>query len=59
MLMLGISDIPAWQLAASIGTLLVSIIAFQYISVKSFRTFMLMYGKRLRFKEIVQGLKSA
>ena len=59
MLMLGISDIPAWQLAASIGTLIITISLVQWISVKSFRTFMLMYGKPLRVKEIIQGLKTA
>ena len=59
MLMLGVADIPPWQLAASVGTLLVSIVAFQYISVKTFRTFMLMYGKRLKIKEIAQGLRNA
>lgn len=58
MLILGVSDIPAWQMAASIGTLLISIIVVQFISVKTFRAFMLMYGKRLSIKEIVQGLRS-
>jgi ABC-2 type transport system permease protein len=58
MLILGVTDIPTWQLTASIGTLIVSIILIQYISIKSFRTFMLMYGKRLKIKEIIQGLSS-
>ena len=59
MLRLGVSDIPAWQIATSIGVLGLSIIAGLYISIKIFRTFMLMYGKRPGLAEILQGLKTA
>jgi len=59
MLRMGVSDIPAWQLAASLGVLILSIAVGQYISVKIFRTFMLMYGKRPRVREIFQALKTS
>ena len=59
MLRLGVSDIPNWQLAASLGVLILSIAIGQFLSVKIFRTFMLMYGKRPRAKEIFQALKSS
>jgi len=59
MLRLGVSDIPTWQLAASLGVLILSIAIGQFLSVKIFRTFMLMYGKRPRAREIFQALKSS
>jgi ABC-2 type transport system permease protein len=58
MLMLGVSDIPFWQLFTSIGTLVLTIMVIQYISIRSFRTFLIMYGKRLRISEIISGFKS-
>jgi len=58
MLRLGVSDIPAWQIATSIGVLGLSIIVGLYLSVRIFRMFMLMYGKRPNLGEIIQGLKA-
>jgi len=58
-LRLGVSDIPAWQIVTSIGVLGFSIIVGLFLSIKIFRTFMLMYGKRPGLAEIIQGLKSA
>ncbi|MGB2965368.1 MAG: ABC transporter permease [Anaerolineales bacterium] len=58
MLMLGVSDIPAWQIATSIGVLGLSIIVGLYLSIRIFRMFMLMYGKRPNLGEIIQGLKA-
>jgi len=55
----GVSDVPSWQIAASLGVLTLSVIAGLYLAEKVFRIFMLMYGKRLSFKEIVQGLRYA
>jgi len=59
MLRMGVSDIPGWQLGASLGVLIISIAIGQFLSVKTFRTFMLMYGKRPRMKEIFQTLKTS
>ncbi|KPK90794.1 MAG: hypothetical protein AMJ88_15415 [Anaerolineae bacterium SM23_ 63] len=59
MLRLGASDIPAWQIMTSIGVLGLSIIVGLFFSIKIFRTFMLMYGKRPGLAEIIQGLKTA
>ena len=57
MVRLGVSDIPAWQIAASIGTLVISIVAGLFLAIKIFRMHMLMYGKRPRIAEIIRGLK--
>jgi len=59
MLRLGISDVPVWQILISIGVLGFSVILGLYFSIKIFRTFMLMYGKRPGLAEIIQGLKIA
>jgi ABC-2 type transport system permease protein len=59
MVRLGISDIPFWQIPASIGILLITIAGGLYLSTKVFRVFMLMYGKRPRLPEIIRGLKNS
>jgi ABC-2 type transport system permease protein len=59
MLRLGVSEIPAWQIVTSIGVLGLSIIVGLFLSIKIFRMFMLMYGKRPGLAEIIQGLKTA
>ncbi|HEY44000.1 MAG TPA: ABC transporter permease, partial [Anaerolineae bacterium] len=59
MVRLGVSDIPAWQIVTSIGVLGLSIIVGLSFSIKIFRTFMLMYGKRPGLAEIIRGLKTA
>ena len=58
MLRLGVSDIPAWQLAVSIAVLVLSIIGVLSLSVKAFRTYLLMYGKRPNWGEIIHNLRS-
>ena len=58
MLRLGVSDIPAWQLATSIAVLALSIIGGLLLTAKVFRTYLLMYGKRPGFGEIIRSLRS-
>jgi len=59
MLRLGVSDIPLWQIMTSIGVLGLSIIAGLFLSIKIFRVYMLMYGKRPGLKDIIHSLKNA
>ena len=56
---LGISEIPVWQLAASIGFLTLSIVGGLFIAIRIFRIYMLMYGKRPSLAEIFQSLRNA
>ena len=58
MLRLGVSDIPAWELAASIAVLGLSIIGVLLLTIRVFRTYLLMYGKRPRLGEIIRSLRS-
>ena len=46
MLRLGMTGVPAWQLAASIAVLVLSIIGGLLLAAKLLRTYLLMYGKR-------------
>ena len=58
MLRLGITDIPLWQIVTSIGLLVLSIALGLYLSIKIFRIYMLMHGKRPGLKTIMKHLKS-
>ena len=55
---LGVSDIPAWELAASIAVLGLSIIGVLLLTIRVFRTYLLMYGKRPSIGEIIRNLRS-
>jgi ABC-2 type transport system permease protein len=59
MLRLGVSDIPLWQILTSIGVLGLSIMVGLWLSIKIFRVYMLMYGKRPGLAEIIHSLKDA
>ncbi|MCJ7744077.1 MAG: ABC transporter permease [Dehalococcoidales bacterium] len=58
MIRLGVSDIPAWELAASIAVLGLSIIGGLLLTIRVFRTYLLMYGKRPNLGEIIRSLRS-
>jgi len=48
---------PAWQFAASIGLMIVSIWAILWISSRLYRVGILMYGKRATLPELVRWLR--
>ena len=50
-------DVPAWELALSLGLLLATFIFMTYVSAKIYRVGILMYGKKPNWKEIVKWLK--
>ena len=58
MLRLGVSDIPTWQLAVSLAVLVLSIIGVLFLAIRSFRIYLLMYGKRPGWGEIIRTLRS-
>jgi ABC-2 type transport system permease protein len=58
MIRLGVSDIPAWELAASIAVLGLSIIGVLLLTIRVFRTYLLMYGKRPKLGEIIRSFRS-
>jgi len=58
MLRLGVTGIAAWELAVSLAVLVLSIIGALALSVKAFRVYLLMYGKRPAWGEIIRSLRS-
>jgi ABC-2 type transport system permease protein len=55
---LGVSVIPVWQLVASIAVLVLSIIGILFLTIRIFRTYLLMYGKRPGIGEVLRSLRS-
>lgn len=56
---LGVSEIPAWELALSISLLIAGIIGGMVLAAKAFRVFLLMYGKTPKLGEILRLLRQA
>ncbi|MFC1962981.1 ABC transporter permease [Chloroflexota bacterium] len=57
MLRLGMTGVPAWQLAASIAVLVLCIVGGLVLAAKLLRTYLLMYGKRPKLAEIIRNLR--
>ena len=49
--------VPAWQIIVSLGVLALTVFATVWIAARVFRLGLLMYGKRLTVREIVQALR--
>ncbi|MCE5332833.1 MAG: ABC transporter permease [Bacteroidales bacterium] len=50
-------DVPAWEIALSIGILVLSFIGSTWVAGKIYRTGILMYGKKVTWKELWKWLK--
>jgi ABC-2 type transport system permease protein len=55
---LGVGVVPAWQLVVSIAVLALSIIGTLLLTIRIFRTYLLMYGKRPSFGEVLRNLRT-
>jgi len=58
MLRLGVTGIAAWELAVSLAVMVLSIVLVMFLAIKIFRIYLLMYGKRPSWGEIIQNLRS-
>jgi ABC-2 type transport system permease protein len=58
MLRLGVSDVPIWQPVVSIVVLGLSIVGVLFVAIRVFRIYLLMYGKRPGWGEIVRSIRS-
>ena len=58
MLRLGMTGVPAWQLAISIAVMVLSIIGGLLVAAKLLRTYILMYGKKPNLGEIIRSFRS-
>ena len=54
---MGLEAVPLWQLAASLGLLILAIWATLWISSRLYRVGILMYGKRATLPELVRWLR--
>jgi ABC-2 type transport system permease protein len=59
MLRLGVSGVPAWELAVSIVVMALCIVGFLLLAVRVLRTYLLMYGKRPGLGEIIRNLRNS
>jgi ABC-2 type transport system permease protein len=58
MLRLGVAGIATWELVTSLVVMVLSILGALALSVKAFRVYLLMYGKRPAWGEIIRNLRS-
>jgi ABC-2 type transport system permease protein len=56
MLRLGVSDVPVWQIVVSILVLILSIMLVLVLTIRVFRTYLLMYGKRPGIGEVLRNI---
>jgi ABC-2 type transport system permease protein len=50
-------DVPFWQIALSVGILILSFVGTTWMAGKIYRTGILMYGKKVTWKEMWKWLK--
>ena len=50
-------DVPIWQLACSIGLLYATALLLVFFASRIYRTGILMYGRKISFKELLKWLK--
>ena len=55
---LGVGIVPAWQLVVSIAVMAVSIIGTLLLTIRIFRIYLLMYGKRPGIGEVLRNLRT-
>ena len=52
------TEVPTWQIAASLGSLAITIILIAWISIKLYSNAVLHYGKRLKIKDLLKISKN-
>ncbi len=59
MIRLGLTEIPFWELATSIGLSILTIYGCYILASKLFRTYLLMYGKSPGVRQLLQNFRKA
>jgi ABC-2 type transport system permease protein len=57
MLRLGVAGIATWELVISLAVMVICIILVMFLAVRAFRVYLLMYGKRPAWGEIMRNLR--
>lgn len=50
-------DVPTWQIIVSMALLVLGFLLMTWLSAKIYRTGILMYGKKVTWKEVIKWLK--
>ena len=53
------SEVPSWQVAASVGILIASTLGIGYLSAKIYKVGVLLYGKPPKFREILKTMRAS
>ncbi len=56
---MGVTDIPLWQIAISVGLMILTIMGMLWLVSKIFRVFLLMYGKTPKPSEVLRYLRQS
>ncbi len=56
---MALTPVPTWQLSAALGLILVSLFVSTWFVARIFRSVMLLYGQRIRPRQVWQALRSA
>jgi ABC-2 type transport system permease protein len=56
---MSLTNVPIWQLATGFGLIIAMLLASTWLVARVFRAAMLLYGKSLRPKELIQALRNA
>jgi ABC-2 type transport system permease protein len=56
---LGLTQVPPWEIVASVAILMLSTVGALFVAAKVLRAFLLMYGKRPDLKQIIRVLREA
>ena len=59
MVRLAASDVPLWEVVASLAVLLLTGVALLWISARVFRAGLLMYGQRMSLRDVFSALRQA
>jgi ABC-2 type transport system permease protein len=55
---IGMTEVPIWEIAVSLGVLLITTLVCGWLSAKIYRTGVLLYGKRPTIKELRKAMKA-
>ncbi|MGD9117055.1 MAG: ABC transporter permease [Dehalococcoidia bacterium] len=58
MLRLGVTGVAAWELGVSIAVLALSVFLVMFLAIRAFRVYLLMYGRRPSWGEIIRSLRN-
>ena len=54
----GVTDIPTWEIAVSMAVMVLATVGGLFLAAKVFRMYLLMYGKRPSFGEVIRTLRT-